>query len=53
MTVSGSMKDAYTKFIDEGTLILMPGSTLDMLEVYDVLQQHITDCDYDVYVEED
>lgn len=49
MTVSGGMKDAYTKFIDEGTLIVMPGSTLDMLEVYDDLQQHITDCDYDVY----
>lgn len=49
MTVSGGMKDAYSKFIDEGTLIVMPGSTLDMLEVYDDLQQHITDCDYDVY----
>lgn len=48
MTVSGGMKDAYTKFIDEGTLIVMPGSTLDMLEVYEDLMQHIEDCDYDV-----
>jgi len=48
VTVSGGMKDAYMKFIDEGTLIVMPGSTLDMLEVYEDLMQHITDCQYDV-----
>lgn len=48
MTVSGGMKDAYTKFIEEGTLIVMRGSTLDMLEVYEDLMQHITDCEYDV-----
>ena len=48
VTVSGGMKDAYMKFIDEGTLIVMPGSTLDMLEVYDDLMQHITECEYDV-----
>ena len=48
MTVSGGMKDAYTKFIDEGTLIVMPGSTLDMLDVYEDLMQHIEDCDYEV-----
>ena len=48
ITVSGGMKDAYSKFIDEGTLIVMPGSTLDMLEVYDDLMQHITDCQYEV-----
>ena len=48
MTVSGGMKDAYSKFIDEGTLIVMPGSTLDMMEVYEDLMQHITDCEYDV-----
>ena len=48
ITVSGGMKDAYMKFIDEGTLIVMPGSTLDMLEVYEDLMQHITDCEYDV-----
>ena len=48
MTVSGGMKDAYMKFIDEGTLIVMPGSTLDMMEVYEDLMQHITDCEYEV-----
>lgn len=48
MTVSGGMKDAYSKFIEEGTLIVMRGSTLDMLEVYEDLMQHITDCQYDV-----
>lgn len=48
ITVSGGMKDAYMKFIDEGTLIVMPGSTLDMMEVYEDIMQHITDCEYDV-----
>jgi len=48
ITVSGGMKDAYSKFIEEGTLIVMRGSTLDMLEVYEDLMQHITDCQYDV-----
>ena len=48
MKLSSGMRDAYNEFIEEGTLIVMPGSTLDMLEVYEDLMQHITDCEYDV-----
>lgn len=46
--LSSGMRDAYNEFIDEGTLIVMPGSVLDMMEVYDDLIQHITDCQYEV-----
>lgn len=48
MKLSAGMRDAYNEFVDEGTLIVMPGSVLDMMEVYDDLIQHITDCQYDV-----
>lgn len=48
MKLSSGMRDAYNLFIEEGTLIVMPGSVLDMMEVYEDLTQHITDCDYDV-----
>lgn len=48
MKLSSGMRDAYEGFIDEGTLIVMPGSVLDMLQVYEDLMQHITDCQYDV-----
>lgn len=48
MKLSAGMRDAYNEFIEEGTLIVMPGSVLDMMEVYDDLIQHITDCQYDV-----
>ena len=32
----------------EGSLIVMPGTVLDMMEVYDDLDKHIIDKDYDV-----
>lgn len=48
MKLSAGMREAYNGFVDEGTLIVMPGSVLDMMEVYDDLIQHITDCQYDV-----
>ena len=48
MKLSSGMRDAYNGFIDEGTLIVMPGSVLDMIQVYEDLMQHITDCQYDV-----
>ena len=44
----GSMRKKYEEFINEGTLIIMPGTVLDMLAVYDDLDQHIIDMDYDV-----
>ena len=41
-------RDKYEEFIKEGTLIVMPGSVLNTMDIYDDLDQHITDCEYDV-----
>ena len=48
INLSSGMRDAYNSFIEEGTLIVMPGSVLEPLDVYEDLMQHITDCEYDV-----
>ena len=44
----GAMRSKYEDFMMEGSLIVLEGSVLDMMEVYDDLDQHIIDCDYDV-----
>lgn len=38
----------YDEFIEEGSLIVMPGTVLNMMEVYDDLDQFIIDASYDV-----
>lgn len=38
----------YQEFLNEGSLIIMGGSVLDMMEVYDDLDNHIIDCDYEI-----
>lgn len=38
----------YMEFQSEGTLIVMPGTVLDMMEVYDDLDRYIESCDYDI-----
>ena len=38
----------YEEFIQEGSLIIMPGSVLDMMQVYDDLDQYIATSQYDV-----
>lgn len=43
-----AMYQKYREFMDEGTLIIMEGSILNMMEVYDDLDQHILDCNYDI-----
>ena len=43
-----AMRQKYDEFIREGSLIVMPGTVLDMMQVYDDLDEHITDRDYDV-----
>lgn len=43
-----AMRKKYDEFIAEGSLIVMPGTVLDMMEVYDDLDHHITECEYDV-----
>lgn len=44
----GAMRAKYDEFINEGSLIVMPGTVLDMMEVYEDVDQHITSCEYDV-----
>ena len=48
MKLPMAMRYKYEQFINEGSLIVMEGTVLDMMEVYDDLDQHITDCQYDV-----
>lgn len=43
-----AMRIKYEQFIAEGSLIVMPGTVLDMMEVYEDLDKHISECDYDV-----
>ena len=38
----------YTTFMDEGSLIIMPGTVLDMMQVYEDLDAHIEERSYDV-----
>ena len=43
-----AMRQKYDDFIKEGSLIVMPGTVLDMMEVYEDLDQYIADSRYDV-----
>ena len=43
-----ALRIKYEEFIDEGTLVIMPGSVLVMDDVYDDLDRHIEDVGYDV-----
>lgn len=38
----------YEEFMREGSLIVMEGTVLDLDAIYDDLEQHISDCGYDV-----
>lgn len=44
----GAARIKYNQFIEEGSLIVLECSVLDMMEVYDDLDQYIADSDYDV-----
>ena len=43
-----AMRNKYDEFINEGSLIIMDGTVLDMIEVYEDLDTYITKCEYDV-----
>ena len=43
-----AMRLKYEEFIQEGSLIVLEGTVLDMMEVYDDLAKHIEDNQYDV-----
>ena len=44
----GAMRLKYDEFMAEGSLIVLEGTVLDMTEVYEDLDAHIVDRDYDV-----
>lgn len=43
-----AMHSKYFQFMNEGSLMVMNGTVLDMMEVYDDLDNHIVNCEYDV-----
>nr|DAU02034.1 MAG TPA: Large Terminase [Caudoviricetes sp.] len=43
-----AMRVKYDQFRDEGSLMVLEGTVLDMMEVYEDLDTHITQCEYDV-----
>lgn len=48
MKLPGAMRTKYDQFIKEGSLIVMEGSILDMMQVYEDLDDHIARAGYDV-----
>lgn len=43
-----AMRQKYEEFMNEGSLFVMPGVTLDMTLIYDDVDKYITDSQYDV-----
>ena len=43
-----AMRVKYNQFISEGSLVVLEGTVLDMMQVYDDLDNHITQFEYDV-----
>ena len=48
MKLQPAMRMKYDEFINEGSLHIMEGTTLDMMDVYDDLDRHIIKSEYDV-----
>lgn len=46
--LSPAMRDKYREFLDEGSLIVLEGTVLDMMQVYDDLNQFIDSTQLDV-----
>lgn len=46
--LQASLRQKYEEFLAEGSLIVMEGTVLDMLDVYDDLDRHISEKEYDV-----
>ena len=44
----GAMREKYQHFINEGSLVIMEGTILDMMEAYDDLDLRITQSGYDI-----
>lgn len=48
MKLPGAMRTKYEEFLKEGSLIVLDGTVLDMMEVYEDLDKFIIDSQYDV-----
>ena len=48
MKLPAAMRTKYDQFMAEGSLIVLEGTVLDMMDVFDDLDNHIIACDYDV-----
>lgn len=48
MKLPGAMRQKYEEFIEEGSLHVMEGTVLNMDDVYDDLDKHIIEKEYDV-----
>jgi len=48
MKLPSAMRIKYDQFMTEGSLIVLEGTVLDMMQVYEDLDDHITECNYDV-----
>lgn len=44
----GAMRLKYDEFLQEGSLVVLDGTILDMMEVYEDIDQYIVKSDYDV-----
>lgn len=48
LKLPAAMRTKYDQFMQEGTLVVLDGTVLDMMEVYEDLDNHIIQCEYDV-----
>ena len=48
MALPAAMRTKYEDFVNEGSLHIMPGTVLDMMEVYDDLDKFVIESEYDV-----
>ena len=48
MKLPAAMRQKYDQFMNEGSLIVLEGTIIDMMQVYDDLDNYITNCQYDV-----
>ena len=48
MKLPAAMRIKYDQFMNEGSLIVLEGTVLDMMEVYEDLDNHIAEFGYDV-----
>lgn len=48
MKLHSAMRIKYDRFMKEGSLIVLEGAVLDMMDVYEDLDDHINSCGYDI-----